>query len=228
MGVKLDGGERDLFTKFARNYDKLSAKLSAGLDNIWRGSAVDLAGGHEKARVLDIATGTGAVAIMLAKKYKNYSVIGIDLNREMLDIARKKSRTLRNVKYIEGNVEELKFKKNSFDIVISAFALGNFEDLPKVIDEAKKVLKPGGRLILLDINKKHNKLLSSILNFYQQFTLTPAFNSEMRREINLYIHSKAAQVDKKMLMGILEDKGLKEIEAKDLSFKAVFIVRCKK
>lgn len=221
-------GERNFFTDVASNYDKLSKSLTAGLDNIWRRRAVELASGMEKADVLDVATGTGSVAILLAKKYKNYRIVGIDFNKEMLDIARKKSKELRNVKYANGDVESLKIKNNSFDVVMLAFALGTFEDLPKAISEMKRVLRPGGKLILLDINKSRNKLFNSFLNAYQTFSLTPTFNVEMRREINMFIHSKKLDVDKEMLIHLLEQNDLREIKCRDMSFKTVFIISCVK
>ncbi|MDE1846115.1 MAG: ubiquinone/menaquinone biosynthesis methyltransferase [Candidatus Micrarchaeota archaeon] len=221
-------GEQNFFTDVAKNYDKLSKSLTAGLDNIWRRRAVEMAAGYEKASVLDIATGTGNVALLLAKKYKDYRIVGIDFNKEMLEIAREKSKGLRNVRYVNGDVESLKMKSNSFDVVMLAFALGTFEDLPKALSEMKRVLKPGGKLILLDINKSRSKLFNSFLNAYQMFSLTPTFSGEIRREINMFIHSKKLDIDKQMLLHLLEQSGLKEIKCRDMSFRTVFIISCVK
>ncbi|MDE1850595.1 MAG: class I SAM-dependent methyltransferase [Candidatus Micrarchaeota archaeon] len=224
----MDNGERNFFTDVAQNYDKLSKSLTAGLDNLWRRQAVDLAGGIRGARVLDVGTGTGNIAIMLARRYPDYKITGIDYNKEMLAIAMKKSRGLRNVKYVNGDVESLAMKGNSFDIVISAFSLGIFDDLPRAIEEMRRVLKPGGRLILLDISKGRNRLFTAFLGVYQLFSLAPTFSGDIRREVNMYIHNKKIKIDKRMLIEILAEKGFKDISARDLSFKTVFTIMCVK
>ncbi|MDE1856332.1 MAG: class I SAM-dependent methyltransferase [Candidatus Micrarchaeota archaeon] len=224
----MEDGERNFFTDVANNYDKLSKSLTAGLDNIWRRQAVELANGMERAKVLDVATGTGNIAVMMAKRNRNYSVVGIDTNDDMLTIARAKSRGLKNVKYLHGDVESLKLKANSFDVVVSAFSLGVFEDLPRAIGEMHRVLKPGGKLILLDINKGRNKLFMSLLGAYQMFSLTPTFTGDIRREVEAYIHNKRIKIDERMLKEVLEERGFREVSSKELSFKAVFIVTCVK
>ncbi|MGI0141466.1 MAG: class I SAM-dependent methyltransferase [Candidatus Micrarchaeales archaeon] len=224
----MEDGERNFFTDVAQNYDKLSRSLTAGLDNLWRRQAIEFADGLAGAKILDVGTGTGNIAVMIAKRNKDYSVTGIDSNAEMLGIAKMKSKGLKNIKYLHGDVESLKLKSNSFDVVVSAFSLGVFEDLPKAIEEMHRVLKPGGKLILLDINKGRNKFFTSLLGAYQLFSLTPAFSGDMRREISTYIHSKRIKIDKEMLNDVLAQKGFREINAWDHSFRTVFIITCVK
>ena len=224
----MEQGERDFFTKVAQNYDRLSGKLSAGLDNIWRRRAVELASGLKSAKVLDVATGTGNIAIMLARKYNGYKITALDTNREMLAVAEEKSRGLKNVKYVHGSAESLGFAKSSFDVVITSFSLGAFDDLTKSLDEMKRVLRPGGRLIILDINKSHGKLFGELLGLYQMFSVAPTLNSDIRGELERYIHSKRLQIDKKMLISMLENTGFREINAVDLSFNTVFVISCRK
>lgn len=224
----MEDGERNFFTDVAKNYDKLSKSLTGGLDNIWRRRAVELASGLKEAQILDVATGTGNVAVLLAKKYPNYKITAIDFNKEMLEIAKKKSRDLKNLKYLNGDAQSLKLKSNSYDIVMLAFALGTFDDLPKAISEMKRVLKPGGKMILLDINRSRSKLFTSLLSAYQMFSLNPTFTGDIRREINMFIHSKKLDVDKKMLIQLLEHSDLREITSRDMSFRTVFIVTCVK
>ncbi|MDE1846941.1 MAG: class I SAM-dependent methyltransferase [Candidatus Micrarchaeota archaeon] len=224
----MEGAERGFFSDVAQNYDKLSRALTAGLDNFWRRRAVDLVGGLGKARVLDVATGTGNIAIMIAKRYQEYGVTGIDLNSQMLSIAKKKAKGISNLRFVNGDIESIRMKSGSFDIVISSFALSAFEDLPKAIASMYRVLRPGGTLILLDVNKRRNKIFTSLLGAYQMLSVAPTFSGELRREVNMYIHSKRFKIDRQELTRILEEAGFKLVEARDLSFRTVFIIKCSK
>lgn len=220
----MEGAESDAFSRVAEHYDRLSKALTAGLDNYWRARAVDEADGLKKAKVLDVATGTGAIAIMLAKKHKNYSITGLDFNKEMLEIAVEKSREFKNVRYITGDAEDIQLKPNSFDIVISGFSLGAFNDISKALDEMQRVMKPGGKLILLDVNKLRSRVFSRALRVYRLFSVTPVFNSEIRKDVSSYVHSKAVEADKKNVIAMLESKGFRDVKSKDLSMKTVFII----
>jgi len=221
-------GERDIFSDVAQRYDRVSRALTAGLDNVWRTRAVEEASGYRRAKVLDIATGTGTVAIMLARRYDNYDITGIDVNREMLSVARKKSERLGNINYLEGDVESLKLPTNSYDIVIAAFALGEFEDLDRALEQMHRVLKRNGKLILLDINKSRSHTLSWLMHFYRFFSLNLALDSRMRREVESYVNSSAAEADKELVLQLLKLRGFRNLKSKELSFRAVFVITANK
>lgn len=141
-----------MFNNISKEYDGLNRVISFGIDIKWRQKVVDIVAQHEPDSVLDIATGTGDLAINLVQT-KAQEIIGLDISEGMLDVGRQKIKAKElhsTIKMIVGDSESLSFKKNSFDAVTVAFGVRNFETLEKGLSEILRVLKPGGKFVVLE------------------------------------------------------------------------------
>ncbi len=144
-----------MFNNIAPKYDFLNHFLSMGIDKIWRKRAINLLKNIPNPLVLDVATGTGDLAIE-ANKRLQCKVIGVDISVEMLKVAQEKLEKRGLTEYIsvkEGDSENLPFETDSFDAVIVAFGVRNFENLGKGLTEMCRVLKPGGKMVVLEFSK---------------------------------------------------------------------------
>jgi demethylmenaquinone methyltransferase / 2-methoxy-6-polyprenyl-1,4-benzoquinol methylase len=149
---------RAMFDRIARVYDLMNSVMTAGLHHRWRERAVDLAQVGSGSRALDVATGTGDLAIELARRVgPEGSVIGSDFSEVMLDLAREKSS---DVHFEWGNALELPYPDASFDAVTVGFGARNFSDLRTGLSQMARVTKPGGRVVVLEITTPQRPPLS--------------------------------------------------------------------
>jgi len=158
-----------MFDGIARHYDFLNHALSLGIDKIWRKKAVSRLADIAAGRVLDVATGTGDVAMLLARAYPEAEITGIDIANRMLDIARAKSERkglVNRISFTPGDSENLRFQDNSFDAVTVAFGVRNFEDLHKGLSEMHRVVKPGGKAVILEFTKPRNFPFKQLFGLY--------------------------------------------------------------
>ena len=158
-----------MFDNIAFRYDFLNHFLSAGIDVGWRRKAIKQLRSLAPKAILDVATGTGDMAILACKLLKVEKITGIDISDGMLEIGKKKIKKLglqNRVELLKGDSETIKFTDNSFDAVTVAFGVRNFQDLELGLNEIKRVLKPGGKLIVLECTKPK---LSVIKNFYNLY-----------------------------------------------------------
>lgn len=145
------------FDKIARDYDRMNHLMTAGLDRRWRKSAVQ--GLHGK--VLDVACGTGDMAVELLRQ--GCSVTGVDLSKEMMAIAKQKAP---QAEYKLADAEHLPFEDATFDAVTCAFGVRNFVHLEQGLSEMLRVLKPGGRMVILELATPDSPLLRPFYNLY--------------------------------------------------------------
>ncbi|MEM3820156.1 MAG: class I SAM-dependent methyltransferase [Candidatus Micrarchaeaceae archaeon] len=210
------------------NYDKVYNILTFGLGRVWRRKMLKKLGASRSATVLDLATGTGETAIAIAKHYKNYKVIGLDFNAKMLKIAKEKSRGLKNVRYIEGDAEKYKGFGTKFDYVTSTFSLGEFEDLRSVIGNIFDMLKPGGKVLLMDLNAHRSTFIRRLINTYYYFRIMPISQSEIKNEIERYVHSSYFEVNMENVVALLKQAGFSNIEKESLGFGLGFMIAAEK
>ncbi len=154
-GTKREQVEQ-MFDNIAHSYDTLNHTLSFGVDRIWRNNAIDflLKNRTSTDSVLDIATGTGDFAILAAQKLRTQHIVGCDISEGMMQIGREKVAKLRLSDIITFQNEDcakMSFETNSFDAVISAFALRNFQNLDECLKEMHRVLKEDGHLSVVDL-----------------------------------------------------------------------------
>jgi demethylmenaquinone methyltransferase/2-methoxy-6-polyprenyl-1,4-benzoquinol methylase len=140
-----------MFTAISGTYDLLNGLLSAGWDRRWRRAAVAASDVPEQGRVLDIGTGTGDLALeFLRRPGFRGGVVGLDFSQAMLARAREKARHAGNARFVLGDATRLPFRDGLFDVVSAAFAVRNFADLPAALASCRRVLRVGGRLVLLE------------------------------------------------------------------------------
>ncbi|MFP3214955.1 MAG: class I SAM-dependent methyltransferase [Candidatus Micrarchaeota archaeon] len=216
------------FSKIAPKYDKLIEMLSMGLDKeIIKEAVKETEIGKGKKSILDVATGTGRIAYAIARSHTNYKVVGIDINNDMLSEAIKKSKGLPNLSYMLGDVELLNFENNSFDAVVTAFSLSVFNNLDNAISEMHRVLKPGGKLILLDMLKPKDSVLKKLTQLYYSVNIIPALDAKLKHDVEVYIR-RGFSIDKDYIIRLIQQHGFKDIKERDLSGGLAFVVVAKK
>lgn len=155
-----------MFDRIARRYDLLNAVMTAGLHERWRERAADVAGVGPGDHVLDVATGTGDLAFALARRVSpGGSVTGVDFAAEMLQLARQKQPAAladvdAEVVFDTGNALDLTFDDDTFDAATVGFGARNFSDLRRGLAEMARVVKPGGKLVVLEISQPRKPPLS--------------------------------------------------------------------
>lgn len=157
-----------MFDAIAPTYDFLNHLLSFDIDKKWRRKAFTMVPAVEGKKVLDVACGTGDFALEAVRRGAR-SVSGVDPSVEMLRIAEQKRRKRfpsAQVDFKEGNAEELPFETASFDVVTAAFGVRNFGDLPKGLLEMRRVLAPGGTVLILEFSNPDSTLLGKLFTFY--------------------------------------------------------------
>ena len=152
---------RAMFDRIAGVYDVMNTVMTAGLHHRWRERAVDLARVGPGASALDVATGTGDLAIKLARR--GASVVGSDFSEGMLERARAKSRAVR---WEQANALALPYDDNSFDAATVGFGARNFSDLGRGLAEMARVVRPGGRVVVLEITTPTKPPLSTFFAFW--------------------------------------------------------------
>ena len=163
-----------MFDSIAPRYDLLNRILSAGIDQQWRRKAVDMLKPYHPQRILDIATGTGDLAIMAARRLSPKKVVGVDISEQMLRIGQQKiaAQELNHLITLQkGDSEKLPFSDNQFDAVLVAFGVRNFENLSKGLSEMHRVLKPGGHVVILEFSHPRRFPIRQLYSFYAHHIL---------------------------------------------------------
>ena len=154
----------ELFDAIAPKYDKLNHLMSFNLDKNWRRKAVRaIVSEHRSLQILDVATGTGDLAIDIARAAgPGTKVVGLDLSENMLEVAKEKvaqQNLSQTIDFQQGSCEQLPFEDASFDRVSVAFGVRNFEDMELGLREMCRILRPGGRLVILELSYPDNRFL---------------------------------------------------------------------
>ncbi len=184
----------DMFDDIAVKYDFLNRFLSAGIDIGWRKKAIrQLKELHPK-KILDVATGTADVAIMASGILKPEKIIGIDISDGMLEIGRQKiaKQGLNGIiELLNGDSETINFGDATFDAVTVAFGVRNFQHLEKGLSEIKRVLKPGGKLVVLEFSQPKMPVVKSIYNLYMK-VICPNVGKLFSKNRNAYKYLDAS------------------------------------
>ncbi|TMI95395.1 MAG: bifunctional demethylmenaquinone methyltransferase/2-methoxy-6-polyprenyl-1,4-benzoquinol methylase UbiE [Bacteroidetes bacterium] len=159
----------EMFDDLADRYDLMNRMLSCGIDIKWRKKAVSQLKKDEPKQILDVATGTGEMAIIAYHLLNPEKIIGIDISEQMLELGIKKVEKEGLANFIQlqaGDSETINFTNDSFDAVMVAFGVRNFEHLENGLREMLRVLKPGGKLVVLEFSRPRIKIFRSLYNLY--------------------------------------------------------------
>ncbi len=176
-----------MFDNVSSNYDFLNRLLTFGIDVSWRKKVVKMVADQNAKIIMDIATGTGDLAIMLAK-INPEKVIGLDISQGMLDVGKKKVEQLNltdKVEMVIGDSENLTFADNTFDAITVGFGVRNFEDLEKGLGEIYRVLKPKGTFVVLETSQPTNFLVKQGFTFYSKYII-PTVGKIFSKDKNAY------------------------------------------
>lgn len=160
---------REMFDHIAPKYDLLNHTLSWNIDRLWRRRVVREVRRARPRRILDVATGTGDLAIALARRIRGVQVLGVDLSEQMLGVARQKiaRRGLEDRIVLDrGDAEHLELGDAVVDVATVAFGVRNFENLEAGLAELARVVKPGGRVVILEFSRPRNRLFRALYEFY--------------------------------------------------------------
>lgn len=211
-----------MFDNISHRYDFLNHFLSMGIDRLWRKKAIKLLRPHAPAQLLDVATGTADFAIQ-AMELNPEKIIGVDISEGMLEKGRVKinQRGLsERIELITGDSENLPFSDNNFDAVTVAFGVRNFENLTRGLSEIFRVLKPGGRIVVLEFSRPRKFPMKQVYNFYFKAIL-PKIGRIVSKDQAAYTYlpqSVEAFPDGENFIKILRDVGFKNTTCKSLTF----------
>ena len=210
-----------MFDNISGHYDFLNHFLSLGIDILWRKKAIRLLKPDQPKLILDIATGTGDFAIEVLA-LKPDKVIGVDISQGMLEVGKKKLKKKGLDHLIElqmGDSERLLFDDNKFDAIIVAFGVRNFEHLEQGLKDMHRVLKSGGKVVILEFSKPRTFPFKQVYQFYFKWIL-PKIGRLISKDNSAYTYlpeSVNEFPDGENFLGILEKTGFKQTECKPLT-----------
>lgn len=212
----------DMFDNIAFKYDFLNRFLSAGIDITWRKKAIKQLTNLQPQKVLDVATGTADVALMTYDILKPTNIIGIDISEGMLDLGRQKiaAKDLQNIiQLYKGDSENIGYHDNSFDAITVAFGVRNFQNLLKGLQEMRRVLQPGGKLVILEFSRPKNIVFKQFYNLYMN-VIAPSFGKLFAKNKDAYQYlndSVQAFPEGQTFLTIMHEAGFTQTYLKSLS-----------
>ena len=221
-GAKGEQVER-MFDSIAHSYDLLNHTLSFGIDKHWRRAAVRSLQPYAPRQILDVATGTGDFALLAARKLQPADLLGIDISEGMLEVGREKVRKsgLSDViRFQKEDCQKLTLSDNTFDAVMVAYGVRNFEDLDCGLSEMCRVMKPGGRLVIIELTAPVSFPMKQLFKLYSH-VLMPMLGRFISRDSEAYAYLPATMEafpqGEKMQM-ILQKAGFREVKFKRYTF----------
>lgn len=224
---------REMFDSIASAYDTMNRMMTLGIDRSWRRRCVKLVKELAPADILDLATGTGDLAAALAEAIPDARVTGGDLSEGMIEIGRRKiaAKGLADrVGLVVADALDLPFADSSFDVVTIAFGVRNFEHLDKGYAQMSRVLRPGGKIVVLELTPPSSKIARPFYNFYTR-AIIPAVGrlvSKDRRAYSYLPESIAAVPARDAMTGLMTRAGFTDARWKNLTLGTATIYTAQK
>lgn len=207
----------EVFHSVAAKYDLMNDLMSFGIHRIWKRFTIECSGVRRNQRVLDLAGGTGDLTAKFSRMVgEGGEVILADINASMLKVGREKLRNkgiIDNINYVQANAEALPFPDNFFDCITISFGLRNVTDKNKALRSMYRVLKPGGRLLVLEFSKPTIKQLSTVYDAYS-FHILPRIGEAVASDAGSYRYlaeSIRMHPDQETLKGMMSDAGFDSV-----------------
>ena len=212
-----------MFDNIAPKYDLLNHTLSMSIDRVWRRRVVGEVRRAKPGRILDVATGTGDLAIAMARRIRDVQVLGVDLSEQMLAVARRKieARGLDGRIVLDrGDAERLAVADASVDVATVAFGVRNFGDLGAGLRELARTIKPGGKVVILEFSRPRNRAFRALYEFYS-YKILPRIGGLVSRDKQAYEYLPASVGEfppPEEFLGMMARAGFRDCRARSQSF----------
>jgi demethylmenaquinone methyltransferase/2-methoxy-6-polyprenyl-1,4-benzoquinol methylase len=212
-----------VFHSVAQQYDVMNDLMSFGIHRLWKRFTIDASGVRPGNKVLDLAGGTGDLTAKFSQLVgREGKVILADINSSMLNVGRDKLRDrglVQNIEYVQANAQYLPFEDNTFDIITIAFGLRNVTDKDMALRSMYRVLKPGGRLLVLEFSKPEHELVNKAYDFYS-FNILPKIGELVAKDGDSYQYlaeSIRMHPDQETLKTMMDAAGFEQTSFKNLT-----------
>lgn len=212
-----------MFDNIAPAYDFMNRAMSFGIDKLWRKKAVSIIKRHGGKNMLDVATGTGDLAINMGKSMPDARITGIDLSEKMIGCGLAKIRSAKlddRIQLMQADCLDLPFDDNSFDVITVAYGVRNFEKLQQGYNEMARVMKPGGMLVVIELSTPTSRW---VLPFYKLYTrhIIPMVGRIVSKDVRAYTYlpeSIAAVPQGHAMLSLMKKAGFKQTRHLPLTF----------
>ena len=214
---------REMFDNIAPTYDRLNHILSFSIDKLWRRRVVRIVRRLRPERIMDLATGTGDLAIKMAQRIPKARIMGVDLSENMLEVAAAKVRRLGlddHIALYQGDAEALDVADGVLDVVTVAFGVRNFADVEKGLSEIWRSLRSGGHIVILEFSTPRNFLVRKAYKFYSEHIMKPVGGmvSKDRQAYDYLPDSIAEFSSPEQVLALMERVGFRECHRRSQSF----------
>ncbi len=214
---------QQMFDNIAPTYDRLNHTLSLSIDRLWRRRTVRMVGKESPLHILDMATGTGDLAIMMARRIDNAHITGVDISEGMLQVAREKiagTDLAQRIDFQVGDAEHMPFDDGSFDVATVAFGVRNFGDIDAGLRELTRLLRVGGKLFVLEFSTPRNPIIRKAYGLYSHKIL-PRIGGMISHDEAAYRYLPESVEEfpsPERFMEIMRRAGLHECNSRPLTF----------